>query len=304
MKYFNKQGFDIAFSNIILGCMRIAALQENQIDTLIKTALDQGITLFDHADIYGADHTCEKLFGNCLKNTPSMREKMLIQTKCGITPMGFDFSKQHIIKQVEDSLSALNTDYIDILLLHRPDTLMQPSEVCEAFNTLKNSGKVKAFGVSNFSPMQMEYLQSGLEDKLMINQLQISCAHSLIFDEGICFNMNGTINCGGVLEYSRLNDIMLQSWSALQFGYFEGCFLGNTEIYQELNDQLQLLATKYNVTKAAIAYAFLTSHPANISVVCGSTNPQHLTECCQTSELALTRSEWYAIYKSANHMIP
>ncbi|MEG2769485.1 MAG: aldo/keto reductase, partial [Oscillospiraceae bacterium] len=211
MKYLSTtENFSV--SNIILGCMRISSLSTASLEKLVDTALSQGITLFDHADIYGGEHLCEKRFGEILKQTPSLRCKMLIQTKCGITKCGYDFSREHILKQVNDSLAALETDYVDILLLHRPDTLLDPCEVAEAFSILKKSGKVRHFGVSNFSPMQTEFLQKSLDEKLFTNQIQLSLAHSLIFDEGISFNSalpSASVCSSSCLEYSRLNNILL-----------------------------------------------------------------------------------------------
>ena len=152
MKYFQLPQTNLNVSRIALGCMRIADKSVDEVDELIKTALDAGINFFDHADIYGGGKS-EKVFGEVLKRHPDYRQKMIIQTKCAIVPgQRYDFSKEHILKSVDDSLMRLNTDYVDILLLHRPDALCDPKEVAEAFDELYEAGKVKYFGVSNHTP--------------------------------------------------------------------------------------------------------------------------------------------------------
>ena len=307
MKYITLPGKESAVSSVIMGCMRIASKTEAETEALVKTALELGINTFDHADIYGGNHACEKHFGRAVNLRGDIRCRMIIQTKCGITPCGYDFSKQHIIKQTEDSLSALGTDYADILLLHRPDILMDEYEVGEAFERLSSEGKVRYFGVSNFNPSQISLLQRGLKQKLIINQLQFSVAHPLLVNEGMAVNTGtaqGTVHNGGMLEYARLNDIFLQAWSPFQYGFFGGSFLGNNEKYPELNASLNSLAEKYGVSPSAIAAAWILRLPAKISVVLGTANPVHLTEAARGSDITLTRGEWYALYKAAGFDIP
>lgn len=297
----------IAASNIAMGCMRINNLSCEDTEKLVRTAMDEGINFFDHADIYGGDHGCEAHFGNSVSLSASQREQIYIQTKCGIRPGLYDFSKAHILRQVDDSLKALKTDYIDILLLHRPDTLMEPEEVAEAFTTLHNAGKVRQFGVSNQTPLQMELLQKYIPYKLIANQLQLSVAHTPMIDVGIAANMaidQSVDRTGGVLEYCRLKDITIQAWSPFQQGFFDGPFLGDMQHYAELNGVISRIAAEYGVADTTIAIAFLTRHPADIQVILGTTNIQRMTDACKASELRLTRDQWYEIYRAAGNKIP
>ena len=239
----------------------------------------------------------------------SIREKMILQSKCGINTKGnfYDFSKEHILYSVDEILKRLQTDYLDILLLHRPDPLMEPEEVAEAFDELHNSGKVKYFGVSNHNPAQIELLQKFIPHKLVVNQLQLSIAHTPLIDSGVSLNMNTdqAINRdSSILEYSRLNDITIQAWSPYQNGFFKGPFLGDVENFPELNEVIDTIAEKYEVTNTAIATAWITRHPANIQVVLGTTNAQRLKDACKGSDIPLTREEWYQIYKAAGNMVP
>ena len=240
---------------------------------------------------------------------PSIREKMILQSKCGIKGQEnyFDFSKEHILDSVDGILKRLKTDYLDLLLLHRPDPLMEPTEVAEAFETLHSSGKVKHFGVSNHNPAQIELLQKYTPHKLVVNQIQFSIAHTPMIDSGIALNMNidQAINRdSSVLEYCRLHDITLQAWSPFQNGFFAGPFLGDLENFSELNKVIDEIADHYNVTNTAIATAWITRHPANIQVVLGTTNPQRLKDACAGAEITLTRKEWYDIYKAAGNIVP
>ncbi|KKI92000.1 aldo/keto reductase [Bacillus sp. SA1-12] len=308
MKYIPMGNTDLKASNIIMGNMRITQLSLSEVEQLIRTAMDEGINFFDHADIYGAGE-CETIFANAINMNDDIREKMIIQSKCGIRAKEnyFDFSKQHIIHSVDGILKRLKTDYLDILLLHRPDTLMEPEEVAEAFENLYESGKVKYFGVSNHNPMQMQLLQKYLPHKLIVNQLQLSVVHTPIIDSGIALNMNidQSINRdASILDFCRLNDITVQAWSPFQKGFFEGVFLGDTENYAELNLLINDLANKYDVTATAIATAWITRHPANIQVVTGTTNAQRLKDACKGSDIPLTREEWYQLYKAGGKIVP
>jgi len=308
MKYTQIKHTDLNVSNIIMGNMRLTQLSLIEIEQLIRTALEEGINFFDHADIYGQGR-CEELFAEAIQMNPSIREKMILQSKCGIKAQEnyFDFSKEHILDSVDGILKRLNTDYLDLLLLHRPDPLMEPAEVAEAFERLHSSGKVKHFGVSNHNPAQIELLQKYTPHKLVVNQIQFSIAHTPMIDAGIALNMNidQAINRdSSILEYSRLNDITLQAWSPFQNGFFAGPFLGDLENFLELNNVIDEIAANYDVTNTAIATAWISRHPANIQVVLGTTNPQRLKDACKSTDITLTRKEWYDIYKAAGNIVP
>jgi predicted oxidoreductase len=308
LKYIQIANTDLKVSNMIMGNMRLTQLSVPEAEKLIRTAMEEGINFFDHADIYGRGQ-CEEIFSEAIGMTPSVRENMILQSKCGIrVPEGyFDFSKEHIISSVDGILNRLKTDYLDILLLHRPDVLMEPEEVAQAFEQLHTSGKVKYFGVSNHNPAQIELLQKYIPYKLVINQLQLSIAHTPMIDSGIALNMkiDQSINRdSSILEYSRLKDMTIQAWSPFQHGFFEGAFLGDNERYPELNKTIDSIAEKYGVTNTAIAVAWITRHPANIQVVLGTTNPQRMKDACSGSDLKLTREEWYQIYKAAGNIVP
>ncbi|GAA0316888.1 aldo/keto reductase family oxidoreductase [Bacillus carboniphilus] len=296
---------DIKVSEISLGCMRMGQLSTEDAAKVIGSAMEVGIDLFDHADIYGGGKS-EEVFAEAVGMNPSIREKMILQTKCGIRKGFFDFSKEHILNSVEGSLNRLKTDYIDILLLHRPDTLMEPEEVAEAFSELKESGKVRYFGVSNQNPMQIELLKKYLKDDLIINQLQLSLMHTPIIDAGLNVNMMNdpaVVRASGVLEYSRLNDMTIQAWSPFQYGMIQGPFVGNDE-FPEVNAKLRELAEKKGVTDSAIAIAWILRHPAKIQPVVGSMNPARLTEIVKASNVELSREEWYELYRAAGNELP
>ncbi|MDP4084094.1 MAG: aldo/keto reductase [Bacillota bacterium] len=308
MKFNKIANTDLRASNIIMGNMRLTQLSLGEVETLIRTAMEEGINFFDHADIYGGGK-CEELFADAIQMNASIREKMIIQSKCGIVSNKnyFDFSKEYILQSVDGILKRLKTEYLDILLLHRPDPLMEPAEVAEAFEQLHSSGKVKYFGVSNHNPMQIELLQKYISQKLVVNQIQYSIVHTPVIDSGIALNMkiDQSVNRdSSILEYCRLHDITLQAWSPFQKGFFEGTFLGDFEHFKELNELLNQLAEKYGVTTTAIATAWITRHPANIQVVLGTTNPIRLKDACKGSDIILTREEWNLIYKAAGNMIP
>ncbi|MHC1747950.1 MAG: aldo/keto reductase family oxidoreductase [Cellulosilyticaceae bacterium] len=295
----------ISLPEIALGCMRINALSTKEAGLLIKTALENGIDFFDHADIYGGG-TSEEIFSKALKDEGVKRDKIVLQTKCGIRKGYFDFSKEHILNSVDGSLKRLQTDYIDILLLHRPDTLMEPEEVAEAFSLLKASGKVKHFGVSNQNPMQMELLSQYLEDPIIINQLQLSITNTGMIDSGLNVNMQinpGINRDGSVLEYCRLKKITIQPWSPFQYGFFEGVFLDNPK-FDTLNQTINKIADQCGVTNSAVAIAWLLRHPAKMQPIIGTTNPKRLKEICEASKVSLTREEWYEIYRAAGNQLP
>lgn len=306
MKTISLGNTKIQASEVGLGCMRMADITEENAKKVIKTALELGINFFDHADIYGNGKS-EEIFSSAIKMNSTIREKMIIQTKCGIVPgVMYDFSKEHIINSVNNSLKRLKTDYVDTLLLHRPDTLMEPSEVCEAFSTLKKSGKVREFGVSNHTSMQIELLNKYLDNKIKINQLQFGIMHTSMIDAGLNMNItnDASINRDGeILDYCRLNDITIQAWSPYQYGFFEGVFLNNDK-FLKLNEKINELAEKYNVTNTTIATAWILRHPARIQTIVGSMNPQRLKEIAMASIVNLTREEWYSIYMAAGNMLP
>ncbi|AZS14203.1 aldo/keto reductase [Paenibacillus lutimineralis] len=308
MKYINIAGTDLKASNIVMGNMRLKQLSVTEAEKLVRTALDHEINFFDHADIYGPSYgECESHFADAIQMNPEIREQMILQSKCGIRPGYFDFSKEHIIEATDGILKRLKTDYLDVLLLHRPDTLMEPEEVAEAFDQLHSSGKVRYFGVSNQTPNQIELLQKYIPHKIIANQLQLSITHTPIIDSAIAFNMDvdQSVNRdSGILEYCRLKDITIQAWSPFQKGFFNGPFLGDLENYPELNKIIDHLAEKYGVTNTTIAVAWITRHPANMQVVLGTTNEQRLIDSCKGSEIPLTREEWYSIYKAGGKIIP
>lgn len=289
---------------IAVGCMRISKMDSKQADEFVDVSLENGANFFDHADIYGAG-MCETVFGKSIKR--HNREDIIIQTKCGIVPNKmFDFSYEHIIESVEGSLSRLDTDYIDVLLLHRPDALVEPEEVARAFSQLRESGKVRHFGVSNQNPYQMQLLQSCLDMPICANQLQMSIMHAPMIQSGINVNLynDSAVNRdGSVLDFCRLNKITIQPWSPMQYGFFEGCFVDNDK-FPELNEALEKIGNKYGVSKSAIAYAWLLRHPANMQVVTGTTKVDRLKEAFEAADITITREEWYEIYKSAGNILP
>lgn len=310
MKTFTLTHTDIVAPNVTVGCMRIKDLSDAEIRTLVTTAREAGIDFFDHADIYGgAMHVCEARFGDALALSASERAEITLQTKCGIVPAGpyYDFSYEHIIQQVEGSLTALRTDYIDILLLHRPDSLAEPDEVARAFDELAAAGKVRAFGVSNHTPGQIELLKRSVTQPLVVNQLQLSITHAPLIAQGLAANMGdlaqSTSRDNDILDYCRLHDITIQAWSPLQARHFTGVFLDNPD-YAELNAVIDRLAARYAVPPLAIATAWITRHPATMQVVLGTTNPERVQAAAQGSDLPLTRPEWYELFRAAGHTVP
>jgi predicted oxidoreductase len=310
MKTYNLPGIDVPASNVVLGVMRIQNKTDEEVRTLVHTALDAGITVIDHADVYGSDyHGCEKRFAEAMQLTSSQRESMVIQSKAGIVREGpyFDFSYEHIISQVNGSLEALGTDYLDLLLLHRPDALVEPAEVARAFDELEAAGKVRAFGVSNHTPGQIELLRTVVKQPIVANQVQLSVTHASLIAFGVASNMQGVEQSisrdNGIVDYCRLNDITLQAWSPFQAGFFTGPFLGNPE-YAELNAVIDRLAAAYDVPALAIATAWITRHPANMQVVIGTTTPERVAAAAKGSEIPLTRPEWYEMFRAAGYQVP
>ncbi|CEO61716.1 aldo/keto reductase [Streptococcus pneumoniae] len=308
MRYITLGQDDKELSEIVLGMMRIKDKSVKEVEELVETALSVGINAFDLADIYGRGR-CEELLGLVLKNRPDLREKMWIQSKCGIRIEEFtyfDFSKDYIIKSVDGILQRLKIDHLDSLLLHRPDALMESDQVAEAFDLLYKQGKVRDFGVSNQNPMMMELLKKDVKQPLAVNQLQLSAAFTPGFESAFHVNMEDSqaaMRDGSIFEYCKLHDVVIQAWSVLQFGYFKGNFVGN-EKFQALNQVLDRLAIKYGVTSSTIAISWILRYPAKMQAVVGTTNPKHLREVSRAANFSLTRKEWYEIYLAAGKNLP
>ena len=296
-------------SEIVIGLMRIAEMSTKEVSALIDAGLESGINFLDTADIY-AGGVSEEILGKVFKENPGLREKIFLQSKCGIRIdkefTWFDFSKDYILSAVDSSLQRLQTDHLDSLLLHRPDALMNPEEIAEAFTKLHDAGKVKNFGVSNMNPMMMERLKQFTKLPIVTNQVQLSIAHTPMIDAGFQVNMHwngGIMRDGGILEYCAMNDIIIQTWSSLQYGYFEGIFLGS-EKYPELNKVLNRLAEEKNVTNTAIALAWILKYPTKMQAVIGTTKPARVKDSAKASEVDLSKKEWYEIYLSAGNKLP
>ncbi|KQP74164.1 aldo/keto reductase [Microbacterium sp. Leaf288] len=311
MKTIELTGVERPAPNVVLGLMRIQDLDDDAVRTLIRTARDAGIDFFDHADIYGSSlHGCESRFAEAMRLSSSERAEITIQTKAGIVGDGpyFDFSYEHIVDSVEGSLRALDTDYIDILLLHRPDALVEPDEVARAFDDLEAAGKVRAFGVSNHTPRQIDLLKKSVRQPIVANQIQLSITHSPTIAQGVAANMHGeeqslTLDGGGIIDYCRLHDIAVQAWSPFQAGFFTGVFLDSPD-YPELNAVIDRLARKYDVPPIAIAVAWITRHPARMQVVLGTTSSERVSGAAEGSDIPLTRAEWYELFRAAGYRVP
>ncbi|WP_017797815.1 aldo/keto reductase [Oceanobacillus kimchii] len=288
---------------IALGCMSMNKLTKAEVERVISNSIEHGVNFFDHADIYGKGKS-EEIFAEGLPREVR-REDIIIQSKTGIRNGYYDFSKQHIIKSAEESLQRLNTDYLDVFLLHRPDALMEPEEVAEAFSALHESGKVRFFGVSNHNSMQIKLLEKYLKQPILTNQLQLSLTNSGLMNQGLFVNTNfeqASDRDGSILDYSRLNDITIQAWSPFRHGFFDGLFVDSDD-YPELNAELQQLADKYDVSKSAIAVAWILRHPANILTIIGTMTPIRLTNIVKASEIDLTRQEWYGLWQAAGNKL-
>ncbi len=297
---------ELQVSQIALGCMRFGIKEQYEVEALLDKAVELGINFVDHADIYEWGKNSEEMFGEALKKKPSLRDKLYIQTKCGICRGYYDLSADHILESVDKSLQKMKLDKIDVLALHRPDALIEPEEVAKAFEILKTSGKVDYFGVSNMNPLQMQLIEKYSGQKLMVNQVELSIVHSGLVDAGIFVNMTeaeSVMKDGSLLDYARLHDVTLQAWSIMQISLSGGTFIDH-EQYKELNDKLEELANLYSVTKNAIAVAWILRHPAKIQAIAGTTNGKHLEELCKASEVKLTRQQWYELYLSAGHKLP
>ncbi|WP_243233270.1 aldo/keto reductase family oxidoreductase [Microbacterium sp. CIAB417] len=296
---------------VVAGMMRIHDKDDADIRALYDAARAGGIDFFDHADIYGGRmHRCEERFAEALQLGPSERDEITLQTKCGIVPAegAYDFSAEHILRQVDGSLAALRTDRIDVLLLHRPDALVEPDEVARAFDELESSGKVRAFGVSNHTPRQIDLLRTAVAQPLVANQLQLSLTHASIIAGPIAANREATDQSitrdgGGILEYCRINGITIQAWSPMQAAIGQGSFVGSAD-HPELNAVLDRLADTHGSTPTGIAVAWITRHPAAMQVVMGTTTPERLSAAAQGADVRLSRTEWYELYRAAGHLLP
>ncbi|WP_448334979.1 aldo/keto reductase [Bellilinea sp.] len=290
---------------VAVGCMRINQLQPKEAEQFVQTALDLGANFFDHADIYGGG-ACEEIFAQAIHMNDRVREKVILQSKCGIREGRYDFSKEHILNSVDGILRRLRTDYLDVLLLHRPDALVEPEEVAEAFDILYSTGKVRYFGVSNHKPMQIELLKKYVRQPILANQLQLSIMHAYMISNGMNVNMDVPAaydRDGSVLDYCRLHEITIQPWSPFLYGFFEGVFVGN-EKFPTLNAKMDEIGARYGVTKTTLAIAWLLRHPAKMQPVVGTTNLQRLKDCVTAAEVNLTRKEWYEIYLAAGNTLP
>lgn len=295
------------YPSVISGCMRFSDFDKDGMNRYIHSAMELGINFFDHADIYGGGRS-EEIFGEAMAGDATLkREDMIIQSKCGIRPgVCYDLSKDYILQSVDGILKRLQTDYLDILLLHRPDALVEPCEVAETFDILEKSGKVRKFGVSNHKPMQIELLKKYVKQPLLFNQMQFSIPVSNMVANGLEVNMNsnGAVDRdGSVLDYCRLHDMTIQAWSPFQMPEWKGCFLGADE-YWQLNQEIRVLADKYQVSDMAIATAWILRHPANMQVIAGTTNVDRLKQIVAGSNIELTREEWYKLYMAAGHPLP
>lgn len=299
---------DIKQEKIILGCMRLASKSHKEAVEVLKAALDAGVKVFDHADIYGGQGKSEIVFAKAFKELAIKREDIILQSKISIRQdVGiYDLSYDYIMSAVEGILSRLETTYLDVLLLHRPDALMDPKEVARAFTDLHESGKVRAFGVSNFNNHQIDLIKHFSNLPIEFNQVQFSLLHSIIVDEGINVNLDNKdaqIRANGILEYSMINDIKLQAWSPFQHGFIEGPFIDNPE-FPELNAALDSVSKKYGVSKTTIAAAWILRHPANIQIVSGSMTPSRIREIAKAKDVDLSNIDWYTLYKSTGKMLP
>lgn len=295
-------------SAIIQGCMRMPALTKEEAAKVIRSAYGCGVNFFDHATCYG-NGDAEVRFAEAFPLTGLKREDIFIQSKCGLCfDRGeFDWTKENILTSVDESLRRLKTEYLDALLLHRPDVLYDPEEVAEAFDRLEKAGKVRFFGVSNLVPMQIELLNRYVKQPLVINQVQLSLEQSQLIDQALYMNNKTTefsINRdGNALDYCRLKDITIQAWSPLQVGMFGGTFIDNPD-FPELNRELAEIADREGVSKAAVAIAWILRHPAKMQAIIGSMNPAHIEDACAASNVKLSHHDWYALYLAAGKYLP
>lgn len=293
-------------SQLALGLMRLNSCDAKEMRAMLEKAVELDIDFVDNADIYAWKNSSEALYGQVMEEVPSLREKFVVQTKCGICQGYYDSSYEHIMESVETSLKRMNLDTIDILLLHRPDALMEPEEIARAFDELQKAGKVKHFGVSNMNPGQIENLKRCVSQDLIVDQVQMSVVHAPMIDAGIYVNMSwdgAVMRDGSLLDYAQTHGVTIQAWSIMQASWEQGGFLDNPE-FVELNQVLERLSQKYGVTKSAIAVAWILRHPAKIQPITGTTSPVHLEEQSKAFDVCLSRPEWYELYLSAGKKLP
>ncbi len=306
MRYVSLGNTGLKVPAVAVGCMRLNGLEENKRKSFIQTALENGMNFFDHADIYGRGE-CESIFGKEIKELRVPRDGIFIQSKCGIVPgVMYDFSREHIVRSVENSLKRLGTDYLDALLLHRPDALCDPDEVAEAFLSLERAGKVRFFGVSNFNAMQIELLRHSVRQQLTVNQLRFSPVHAGMISSGIETNMtskDAADRDGHVLDYCRINKITVQAWSPYQYGNFEGSYLGNGK-FTELNAEINRIAEKYGLDSEGVVSAWILRHPADMQMITGTMNGKRLVAAAKGADVYISREDWYKVYLAAGHILP
>lgn len=309
MKHINVVNGPQNVSSIILGCMRMPALTTEEAADMIRTACALGINFFDNATCYGENGEAETRFGDAFAKTDIKREDVFIQSKCGLLfrEGEFNWTKENILSSVDDSLRRMRLDYLDALLLHRPDLIYEPEQVAEAFDVLEKSGKVRFFGVSNVPAMMLAVLQKHVRQPLVFNQLQFSLEQSQLVDQALYVNNLTTERSvdrdNGTLDYCRLHDITVQAWSPLQHGFFKGCFVDDPA-FPELNNVLATLGEQYGVPKTAIAIAWILRHPAGMQAIVGTMNPQHLRDICEAAKVNLTHNEWYRLYLASGKHLP
>lgn len=308
MKYIDVLNGPQKVSAIIQGCMRMPSLSVEDAARVISNDYSLGINFFDHATCYG-NGEAETRFGEAFKLTGIKREDVYIQSKCGIYPerQEFDWSRESILSSVDGILQRLQMDYIDALLLHRPDVIFEPEEVALAFDELEKSGKVRHFGVSNLGSMQIELLKKCVKQPLVFNQLQLSLDQSQLIDQALYVNDKRTdmsnIRDGSLLDYCRLKDITIQAWSPLQFGFFEGNFVDNIN-FPKLNRALLNIASREGVSKSAVAVAWILRHPAKMQAVLGTMNVEHMKDVCEATKVNLSHHDWYELYLAAGKFLP
>ncbi len=307
MKYYDIVNGPQKVSSIIMGCMRMPALSVDEAATMINTANESGINFYDNATCYGENGEAETRFGDAFIKTGIRREDVYIQSKCGILSDEFNWTKENIIASVDDSLRRMKLEYLDALLLHRPDMLYEPEEIAEAFDELERNGKVRYFGVSNVPTMMLEVLKKHIRQPLVFNQLQFSLDQSQLLDQALYVNNLTTDRSidrdNGTLDYCRLHDITVQAWSPLQCGFFKGCFVDSPD-FPELNRVLGEIGEKYGAPKTAVAIAWILRHPAKMQAIAGTMNPSHLRDICEASKVELTHNEWYRIYRASGKFLP
>lgn len=318
MKTYTLANTDLKVSRIAYGCMALggswddAPYRDDEVKhaiRLVVAAVEAGINFFDHADIYARGKS-ERIFSEVIRAVPGLRQRIVIQSKCGIrfpdtpeagTPGRYDFSFDHIVGSVDASLTRLGIEQMDILLLHRPDPLIEPDEVAQAFSALHRAGKVRYFGVSNFSAGQISLLQRSVEQPLVVNQLEISLLHHHLISEGIGINQTGYPYAAttGTLDYCRLNNIHIQAWTPIARGKIIAPSADAPENVKAVAKEIADLAESLGTTREAVALAWLLRHPAGIQPVMGTSNMERLLGSCKADGLELSREAWYALLEAA-----